>query len=145
MNMKITDYFPSEEEIEARAGTLALGLLAAAGDAVAAAERLKAITDATAEYSVERAAAEKVVAEAETKKAEIDAANVDLVKRTSEFQAWVDGTEKSYREREARILTNEGRHDRREATLAEGEAALARRTDEHNNFRRQLAASLGDK
>jgi Skp family chaperone for outer membrane proteins len=139
-----TDLSENEEAIETRAGTLALGLLAAVGDAAGAAERLKAITDATAEYSAERAAAEKVVAEAETRQAEIDAANADLAEKTAAFQTWVDSSEKAYREREARILTNEGLHGAREAKLAEATAALERRIAEHETRKRQLLSTLGD-
>jgi hypothetical protein len=86
-----SQYFPTDERIEACAVAHAFGLLAAAGDAKAAKVRLQQITDATAEHVKAREAAEKIVAEAEVKQKAAEQADADITKKTAAFQLWLTG------------------------------------------------------
>jgi len=138
MNDLMDEYFPSDKEIERRAVDRAFGLLAAVGDAKAAKVRLEQITAATAAYSEQRSAAEKIVAEAATKRVAAEAADTDLAKRTEQFQTWTDGTEKSFRAREARILENEQIWSKKNAELEAREVDLARREREHAGLVQRL-------
>jgi hypothetical protein len=134
----LSEYFPTDEQIEGRAVAHAFGLLAAVGDAKAAKVRLEQITAATKEYAEQRVAAEKIVAEADTKRAAAEAADIELAKKTAAFQTWVDGTERAYREREARILENEQICARRDADFKNREGDLARRIAEHDSVVRRM-------
>jgi hypothetical protein len=138
MNDLMSEYFPPDAEIERRAVDRAFGLLAAAGDAKNAKARLQQITDATAEYTAQRTAAEKVVVDAEAKHAAAEKAEADLTKRTEAFQIWVDGTERAYREREARILANEQICSKRDADFAAKERDLAARVAQHDSLVRRM-------
>ena len=138
------EYFPTDEQIEARAVSHAFGLLAAVGDADVAKVRLEQIVAATARYADRLAAAEKFVAEADIRRAAIEQADADLAKRTEAFQTWVDGTRRTYQDREARILQNEDAAAKREAALVTAEAAHAAKVAAHENMVRQMRAHLGD-
>jgi hypothetical protein len=138
----MSDEFRSDEQVEQRAVAHAFGLLAAVGDAGAAKIRLEQLVAATAELVTQRTSAEKIVAEADEKMALWKAADENLFKRIAEFQGWVDGTEKSYRDREARILTNEQSQTEREADLVDRESDLARRTAAHEQRLQSLKATL---
>ena len=138
----IDEYFPTDEQVEARGVTHALVLLAAAAEPKAAKARLDQINKATAEHTAQRAAAEKIVAEASAKQEATDAASADLVKRTADFQSWSNVTERAYREREERIRQNEEAGARREAALAAAEDDLARRVAAHDRRLQSLKESL---
>jgi hypothetical protein len=121
----------SPDQVDARIVAGALGLLAAIGDSKNAKLRLEQLAAATAEHAAQREAAEKALAEARAKLAAAEQADADLAKRTAAFQAWCDGTEKSYRQREAKILENEQTWQKRNAEIESREADLARRTAAH--------------
>ena len=136
--MNFDDDKPSPDQVEARIVAGALGLLAAIGDSKNAKLRLEQLAAQTAEHSAQREAAEKALAEARAKLAAAEQADADLAKRTAAFQAWCDGTEKSYRQREGRILQNEELHAKRNRELDDREAALDRRIAAHDALLQRL-------
>jgi hypothetical protein len=138
MNDFLSPDQPTPDQVEARVVAGALGLLSAFSDPKGTNDRLQRLADATAEHSAQREAAEKALAEARAKLAAAEQADVDLAKRTAAFQAWCDGTEKSYRQRETRILENEDRHAKRNAELDAREADLARRVASHDALLQRL-------
>lgn len=134
----MSEYFPTAGEVETRAITAALGLLAAVADPKGAKARLEQLASATAAYTEQREAAEQLVAEADRKQSAAEAATVELDKRTESFQLWSDATERAYREREQRILENEEAWAKRNAALDEREADLDRKVREHDALRQRL-------
>jgi hypothetical protein len=134
----MAEYFPTDEQIEARAVARTFELIAVAGNAKAAQTRLEKIVAATAELAKQRVAAEVTITEAYNKRVAAEALDADVTKRVADHQAWVDGTEKSYREREARILENERIWGERNAELESREADLASRVSAHEGAVRRL-------
>jgi chromosome segregation ATPase len=128
----------NDDEAEERAAALALGLLAAVGDAKAARLRLEQLVGASAEHDRKLAAATAAIAEAEARSTELTKAETSLTQRIADFQNWVDGTERSYRSREDHVRRNEEAQGQRERSLVEQESDLDRRTAAHQ----QRVASL---
>jgi hypothetical protein len=130
------------EEIETKATVRALGLLQTLTDSASSAKRIQALARATAEHNAARDAAEKLVAEADSKAAAAEAASASLAQRTKEFQTWVDSTEKAYRAREDRIRVNEESQTARDRKLAVAEDDFARRRQAHEQRVASLKESL---
>jgi hypothetical protein len=143
MNQMSNEYFPDEGEIESRAMLRALSIVQVIADPAGATARMKSLTKATAEHNAARTAAENLMAEADHKMAAAEAASTSLAQRTTEYQTWVDATEKAYRAREDRVRTNEESQAAREAKLAAAEADLERRVAAHQEQVRQMRAHLG--
>jgi hypothetical protein len=142
MNMEMADYFPTDEHLELLALSRAMALIEVAADPAGAKQRLKELKAATTALAAERAAAEKVIADATTKSATLARADEGLATRITEFQTWVDFTEKSYRERENRIRLGEENQAAREAKLVQGESDLARRVAAHEQRLASLKETL---
>jgi hypothetical protein len=130
--------YTDDEQLEARAVARTFELIAVAGDPMAAKTRLQEIVDATAELAKQRVAAEITTAEAYNKRTAAEALDADVTKRVANHQQWVDATERSYREREARILENERIWGERNAALEARETDLASRVAAHESLVRKL-------
>jgi hypothetical protein len=134
--------FYSTESLEALVNQRLHAQIALAADPAGAAKRLKELRSATAEHVRQQGAAEEAVARAETVSARLAADEASLATRTADFQSWVDATEKNYRDREARIRTNEMIQEAREKKLLEQEADLARRVSAHERRLQNLKETL---
>jgi hypothetical protein len=134
--------FYSGERLEATVNEWLFSMVALCADPAGAAKRLKVIKAATAELVMQQGVAEKVVAEADAKSAQLAKDESSLVQRTADFQNWVETTERNYRERENRIRSNETIQDSREKKLLEQEADLARRASAHEQRLQNLKDSL---
>jgi hypothetical protein len=142
MNVDLDDFIPTDEQAEVRAMSRALALIEVVADPAGAADRLKKLKAATVDLGAQRSAAEQVLAEATSRTTALAEGEKSLAKRTEEFQTWVDGTEKGYREREGRIRTNEEDQAAREAKLVQGETDLARRVSAHEARVKSLKETL---
>jgi hypothetical protein len=131
------------EEIETKAMVRALGLVQVIADAAGAAKRMQALAKATAEHTAASDKAAKLVAEADSKTAARTAAEASLNQRIAEFQRWTDAQERSFREREDRIRTNEESQTAREAKLVAAEDDFTRRVAAHQEQVRKMRAHLG--
>jgi hypothetical protein len=93
----------SDEHVEVLALSRAMALIEIAADPAGAAKRVKELESATAALAAERSAAEKVVAEADARSAELVKGEASLTQRIADAQRWIDSSEKSFRERENRL------------------------------------------
>jgi hypothetical protein len=142
MNIEYNDFFPTDEQVEIRAMSRAMALIEVIADPAGAAKRVKELKAATVALVAERSAAEKIVAEADAKSAELAKGEADLAERIAQSQNWINASEKALREREARISTNEEDQAAREAKLVQGETDLARRVAAHQARVKSLKETL---
>jgi hypothetical protein len=119
-------------------------LVRLASDPDATQLRLEQLVSATRESDMIRVRAEKAVADADVAKRGAEAALSDLATRTSEFQAWSTGTEKTLKQRAASVQAAEEDVARRERDCANQAVDLQEKIQEHANLMRRLAQHLGE-
>jgi hypothetical protein len=63
-----------------------------------------------------------------------------LTQRIADTQAWIDASERSYRQREEHVRRNEEAQEQREGSLVERESNLSKRVSAHEQRLQSLRA-----
>jgi hypothetical protein len=127
---------------QAASAAALMALVRTAADPKSTEARLGQLVSATRESDMIRVRAEKAVADADVAKRGAEAALSDLATRTSEFQAWHDGTRRKLDERAA--STREENVARRERECGNREADIATRVAEHAAMMKRLHLHLAE-
>jgi phage-related minor tail protein len=138
----MNDEHRSGDQVEVLALTRAMALIEVAADPAGAAKRIKSLSEAAAKLAAERRAAEAVMAEADVRSAELAKGEASLTQRIADTQAWIDASERSYRQREDHVRRNEEAQEQREGSLVEKETELAKRESVHRQRVDSLRANL---